>query len=358
MQIGDENVHLVRAVMDEVFGSENFCGQIAYQKTPYATSTLLAPVFDTMLWYGKGKGAVKYKALYLDKPLWDPDSAYRFVDLPDGRTASVASDEGRQAVERGELVPYQSVSLISPGPSSSPQPFAFDGRVFTPPANSHWKTTIDGLAHAATAGRLFATANSLRFKSYLTDLPISILHNIWTDTITGSFTEDKVFIVQTSPKVIARCMAMTTDPGDLVLDPTCGSGTTAVVAEHWGRRWITADTSRVALALARSRLMGARFPYYFLTDSPEGAKLEAELTGVPPATSACSHDVRQGFVYKRVPHVMLKSIANNPDIREGMSRPEIDAAIRRHADTELLYDQPYEDSSRIRVTGPFTVESL
>ena len=155
-----------------------------------------------------------------------------------------------------------------------------------------------------------------------------------------------------------RCMLMATDPGDLVLDPTCGSGTTAHVAEQWGRRWITVDTSRVALALARTRLMGARFPYYVLADSPEGAKREAELTGVPPAASAYSRDVRKGFVYKRVPHITLKSIANNPDIREGMSREEIDAAIRRHADTELLYDQPYEDTSRIRVTGPFTVESL
>src|SRR5665647_2041047 len=151
---------------------------------------------------------------------------------------------------------------------------------------------------------------------------------------------------------------MSTDPGDLVIDPTCGSGTCAYAAEQLGRRWITIDTSRVALALARTRLMGARFPYYALADSPEGAMREAELTGVPPATSAHSHDVRQGFVCKRVPHIMLKSIANNPDIREGMSRVEIDAAIRRHADTELLCDQPYEDSSRIRVTGPFTVESL
>jgi adenine-specific DNA-methyltransferase len=151
---------------------------------------------------------------------------------------------------------------------------------------------------------------------------------------------------------------MTTDSGDLVLDPTCGSGTTAAVAEQWGRRWITVDTSRVALALARTRLMAARFPYFMLADSPAGAKREAELTGVPPATSAFSGDVRKGFVYKRVPHITLKSIANNPDIREGMSREEIDAAIRRHADTELLYDQPYEDNSRIRVTGPFTVESL
>jgi adenine-specific DNA-methyltransferase len=155
---------------------------------------------------------------------------------------------------------------------------------------------------------------------------------------------------------------MTTDPGDLVLDPTCGSGTTAYVAEQWGRRWITIDTSRVALTLARTRLMAARFPYYLLADSPEGRQKEAELTGVPPGADApgspCERDIRRGFVYKRVPHVTLKSIANNPDIKEGMTRNEIDAAIRKHAETETLYDQPYEDKSIVRVSGPFTVESL
>ena len=151
---------------------------------------------------------------------------------------------------------------------------------------------------------------------------------------------------------------MTTDPGDLVLDPTCGSGTTAYVAEQWGRRWITIDTSRVALALARTRLMAAKYPYYLLADSPEGIQKEVELTGQEPPSYSTAKDIRKGFVYKRVPHVTLKSIANNPDIKEGMTRAEIDAAIARHAETETLYDQPYEDKSRIRVTGPFTVESL
>ena len=151
---------------------------------------------------------------------------------------------------------------------------------------------------------------------------------------------------------------MTTDPGDLVLDPTCGSGTTAYVAEQWGRRWITCDTSRVALALARTRLMGAKYPYYLLADSPEGIKKETELTGTTPPSYATGNDIRRGFVYKRVPHVTLKSIANNPDIHEGMSREQIDAAIARHADSETLYDQPYEDNKRVRVTGPFSVESL
>src|SRR5450830_196577 len=232
-----------------------------------------------------------------------------------------------------------------------------DGQVYEPPRGSSWSTNREGMERLALARRVepYAGGRTLQYVLFFDDYPVMSLTNLWDDLSSPS---SPVYVVQTNPKAIARCMLMCTDPGDLVIDPTCGSGTTAVMSEQWGRRWITIDTSRVALALARSRLMGARFPYFQLADSPEGAKREAELTGVPPATSAHTHDVRQGFVYKRVPHVMLKSIANNPDIREGMARAEIDAAIRRHADTELIYDQPYEDPSRIRVTGPFTVESL
>ena len=170
--------------------------------------------------------------------------------------------------------------------------------------------------------------------------------------------KDPIYVVQTNVEMLQRCILMTTDPGDLVLDPTCGSGTTAYVAEQWGRRWITIDTSRVALALARTRVMSARYPYYLLADSPEGLQKEAELTGQELPSNSSTKDIRKGFVYKRVPHVTLKSIANNPDIKEGMTRGEIDAAIHRHAETERLYDQPYEDNNRIRVSGPFTVESL
>jgi adenine-specific DNA-methyltransferase len=151
--------------------------------------------------------------------------------------------------------------------------------------------------------------------------------NVWTDTATGGFGDEKYYVVQTVSKVIQRCLLMTTDPGDLVLDPTCGSGTTAYVAERWGRRWITIDTSRVALALARTRLMAARYPYYLLSDSPEGLRKEAEVTGRVPPEHRTDGDIRRGFVYERVPHVTLKSIANNPDIREGMTREQIDAAI-------------------------------
>jgi adenine-specific DNA-methyltransferase len=338
VQIGDENVHLVRSVLDEVFGSENFCTQIAYQKAPYATSTLLPPVFDTLLWYAKSKSDVKYRQLFRDRDPAEVEDTYRYRD------------------ESGDH--FQSVSLVSPGGATASQEFHFAGRSFTPPSGSHWKTTLSGLERAAHAGRLFAARNSLRFKSRPSDFPVSIRHNIWTDTITGSFTDAKVYVVQTSPKVVERCLLMTTDPGDLVLDPTCGSGTTAFTAEQWGRRWITIDTSRVALALARQRLMGAKFAFYLLADSEAGRRKEGEVTQklLPPAPT--SNDIRQGFVYERVQHITLKSIANNPDIREGMSRDEIDAAIKRHAEFETLYDRPYEDTSTVRVTGPFTVESL
>lgn len=189
------------------------------------------------------------------------------------------------------------------------------------------------------------------------DWPYEVRSNLWDDT---GAQQGLIYVVQTPTKVIERCILMTTDPGDLVLDPTCGSGTTAYVAEQWGRRWITVDTSRVAIALARTRLMSARFPYYLLADTPEGIKKEAEVAGqpVPSPMPPTEGDIKKGFVYKRVPHITLKSIANNPDIKEGMTREEIDAAIARHADTETLCDQPYTDNKVVRVTGPFTVESL
>jgi adenine-specific DNA-methyltransferase len=205
------------------------------------------------------------------------------------------------------------------------------------------------------AGRLFGTTKSLNYVRFLEDFSAYEVNNVWDDVAVGT---DKIYVVQSPTSIIERCLLMTTDPGDLVLDPTCGSGTAAYVAEQWGRRWITVDTSRVALALARTRIMAARFPYYLLADSPEGVKKEAELTGKMPPDYKTDGDVRKGFVYKRVPHVTLKSIANNPDIREGMSRKEIDKAVSRHAETELLYDKPYEDNKRVRVSGPFTVESL
>ena len=236
-------------------------------------------------------------------------------------------------------------------------PVQLGGREYRP-SRGGWKTNVAGMARLATADRLIGLGNTLTYVRYLDDFPAFPINNLWDDTVTSGFADPKVYVVQTNTKVIERCMLMTTDPGDLVLDPTCGSGTTAYVAEQWGRRWITTETSRVALALARTRLMTAKYPFYLLADSPEGETKEADLTGQAPARADHDGDVRKGFVYKRVPHVTLKSIAQNPDIVEGMSREEIDAAIARHADTEVLVDQPYVDNKRVRVAGRFTVESL
>ena len=234
----------------------------------------------------------------------------------------------------------------------------FNGNTFVP-GNGYWKTNEAGMNVLKIAGRLAApTSNSLAYVRFIDDFAVSTFSNGWTDTQTGAFTEDKVYVVQTNKKVIERCILMSTDPGDLVLDPTCGSGTTAYVAEEWGRRWITCDTSRVALTLARTRLTAAKYPFYLLADSSEGIKKQSELTGKIPPPHQTQNDIRMGFVYKRVPHVTLKSIVNNPDINEGMTREQIDAAIAKHAETETLFDQPYEDNKRVRVSGPFSVESL
>ncbi len=224
-----------------------------------------------------------------------------------------------------------------------------------PFGNKSWRTNRLGMEKLIQANRLFVLGGSPYYKQYQNDFPHVQLENSWTDQPAA---QSKIYVVETATKFIQRCILMTTDPGDLVLDPTCGSGTTAYVAEQWGRRWITIDTSRVALALTRTRLMSNRYPYYLLADSPEGVKKEVEVTGQAPIDYRTCNDVRKGFVYRRAPHVTLNSITNNPDIREGMTREEIDGAIARHAESELLYDQPYEDPKRIRVTGPFTVESL
>ncbi len=360
VQIGDENVHLVRAVMDEVFGSENFIAEIIVEKTSSLSMEYVDRVCDYVLWYAKDRDATKYRQLWLDKSQsrtgW---GLYRYVESPDGERRALTAEERSRPDKLVELGrPYLVADLTSQTQATTTRYRAeFDGETFDI-GKRQWATPPEGLERLKWANRVQRRASSIGMVRFYDDFPVIPVRNNWTDTGTGSFTESKVYVVQTNTKVVERCLLMATDPGDLVLDPTCGSGTTAVVAEEWGRRWITCDTSRVALALARSRLMGARFPYYLLADSPEGAKREAEIARVPPATSAHSRDVRQGFVYKRVPHITLKSIANNPDIHEGMSREAIDAAISHHADTELLYDQPYEDPSRVRVTGPFTVESL
>jgi len=363
VQIGDENVHLVRNVMDEVFGAENFCSLITFQKTaavssPEARTNVIGTTSDFILWYAKSIEHVKYRQLYLNKDVGiGAGAAYRSVRLSDGKVRPITTKElaDPSQLPKGARV-FQATSLQSPGFSETlSRPFKFQRRDFTPAANAHWKTTLDGIAKLATADRVAVSGTTLRYVRFVDDFAVSPLANVWSDVM-GS--PDVIYVVQTNPRVIERCLLMSTDPGDLVLDPTCGSGTTAYVAEQWGRRWITCDTSRVALALARTRLMAAKYPYYLLADSAEGIKKETELTGKMPPEYKTDGDIRKGFVYKRVPHVTLKSIANNPDIQEGMTREQIDAAIARHADTEILYDQPYEDNKRVRVCGPFSVESL
>ncbi len=359
VQIGDENVHLVRCMLDEVFGAENFVSIIQFAKTSTATSELLPGVADYILWYARDRTCIKYRPLYRNKlPGEEGATKYDNVEMPDG-TRRLLSAEERSAT--GELAPNYRVFTLDQVTSQKPpgsDPFEFEGRIFSP-SPGFWKTSTAGLKRLAIARRIVVAGNKLRYVRYLNDFRVFALSNFWSDIgSVQSRTDPKIYVVQTASSVITRCLLMTTDPGDLVLDPTCGSGTTAYVSEQWGRRWITCDTSRVALALARTRLMAAKYPYYLLADSPEGIKKETELTGKTPPDYKTGGDIRKGFVYKRVPHVTLKSIANNPDIQEGMTREEIDAAIARHADTETLYDQPYPDNKRVRVCGPFSVESL
>jgi adenine-specific DNA-methyltransferase len=351
VQIGDENVHLVRCLMDEVMGSDNFVCQIVFAKTTGFSGRYLSGICDSVIWYAKTLDVMKYRQIYKEKSAGDEGAMkYRPVSTFDSLKDSATNVERLVTTDQ----------ITSQGASSgSDQAFAFHGKTWYPPIGLHWKTTVEGLQKLVTAGRIVIEGDSLRYVRFLDDFPVFPTSNVWLD-IGGiqSRTDPKVYVVQTATEAVKRCLLMTTDPGDLVLDITCGSGTTAYVAEQWGRRWITCDTSRVALALARTRLMAAKFPYYFLADSPEGLKKEAEASGKLPPDYKTDNDIRKGFVYKRVPHITLKSIANNPDIKPGMTREEIDRAIAKHADTETLCDQPYEDNKRIRVAGPFTVESL
>jgi adenine-specific DNA-methyltransferase len=358
VQIGDENVHLVRALLDEVFGSENHVVTISFAKANPQTGRLIASNSDYLVWYARDKGTAKYREPLLPKSeLRGGAAAYRFVELPDGERRPLTREERADA----ELLPsgsriFRADKLMSSHPPGS-FPVDFEGKTWTP-RKGYWSTGEAGMERLKNARRLIAIGSTLSYVRFIDDYPAIPIGSQWTDTTTSGFSSNKVYVVETNSKVIQRCLLMTTDPGDLVLDPTCGSGTTAYVAEQWGRRWITIDTSRVALALARTRLMASRFPYYLLADSETGRIQESQLTGVPPLDTPTTEDVKKGFVYKRVPHITLKSIANNPDIEEGMTREEIDEAIRRHSDQELLYDQPYEDNKRVRVTGRFTVESL
>ncbi len=359
VQMGEENVHLVRCLMDEVFGSENFVSLITVMKTT-TPRKLLDSNFFYIVWYSKNINQVKYRQLFLDKPCdeWareTPGGSWGAEIKSHRRALTPQEKANTNLLPLGAKV-YQLSGLTSAGAAKEDELFSYDEEVFSAGANQHWKTTPEGMGRLVTAARIERRGGKPWFIKFHLDFPYKRLTNIFTDT-SGKSTE-MIYVVQTQPIVIARCLLMTTDPGDLVLDPTCGSGTTAYVAEQWGRRWITIDTSRVALALTRTRLMAAKFPYYLLADSPEGTKKETELTGRTPPEYKTQGDIKKGFVYRRVSHITLKSIANNPDIKEGMTREQIDAAIARYTETETLYYQPYEDNRRIRVTGPLSVESL
>ena len=389
VQIGDENVHRVRALMDEVFGEENFVAQIYFVTTSGRQNEAIDRLGNYVIWYSRRASGLKFRQLYNDKDDFDVESA---------------SDLQSQGVRTTGSFPVN----------------AF-GRVYRPLAGNHWKAKESGVSRLIKADRIKAMKNVVRYRRFAHDFPVLTLGDVWTDT-GGGAGQDKVYVVQTGRKLIQRCILMATDPGDLVLDPTCGSGTTAYVAEQWGRRWITVDTSRVALALARTRLMSARYPYYLLADSREGRAKEQDVSGKILADVPVTGDIRQGFVYERAPHITLKSIANNAEIdviwekwqevleplrrqlnealttafeeweiprdldewldsKDGQAtahlatekarqlhadwwegriarQKEIDTSIARAADVELLYDRPYEDKSKVRVAGPFTVESL
>lgn len=410
VQIGDENVHLVRCLMDEVFGSDNFCQIIPFRKKLMPLGAkLLEGMYDYLLWYTKNIEQVKFKHLYKES---EPKYTSRWtnIELPNGirQKLSKQQSENLSSLPQGSRV-YRLVSQRAPSFSEANfYKFIFQGRELHPPKGGCWVSSEEKMNRLLRTDRLELEGDNLSYIYYHHDFPLSKFTNVWDDT---SPVQGKEYVVQTSTGVIERCLLMTTDPGDLVLDPTCGSGTTAYVAEQWGRRWITVDTSRVALALARTRLMSAKYPYYLLADSPEGIQKEGEITKQLLQTQVkTENDIRKGFVYKRVPHITLKAIANNPEIdtihakwqlqlepirtelnqllkksweeweipREAEAKwsdkakellakwwqlrqqrqKEIDESIARNADTELLYDQPYEDNKRIRVTGPFTVESL
>lgn len=413
VQIGDQNVHRVRALMDEVFGANNAGPCVDFKTTAGLASDFLAGATDHLVWYFKDRSGAKYRPLFnLKTPGEEGATQFALIQSPD---ASVVrrfdEDRDRALLDQGwQLLAHD--NLTSTGfATTTNYEMAFEGRTFKPPAaNVRWKTPPDGMARLERANRLMLVGSTPRYRRLLRDFSVFPIVDLWTDTGISGFAEKKLFVVQTNPRVIERCVLMTTDPGDLVLDPTCGSGTTAFVAEQWGRRWITIDTSRVALALARARVMGARYAYYLLADSRDGQVKEAELIGRPPSSQPVFGSVRRGFVCERVPHITLKSIANNAEIdviwekwqatleplRERLNdelkrnwaeweiprvagetwpevarklhgdwwdarigrQKEIDASIAAKAEFEYLYDKPYEDKKKVRVAGPFTVESL
>jgi adenine-specific DNA-methyltransferase len=407
VQIGDENVHRIRALVDEVFGEENFIGLIWFRKkTMPLGATHLERMGDYILYVAKNKKAMKFRRLYRQIDIvGDFHWNWRHIDQITRKKYSKKELEQNPSGD-----PFRLVSMWPPSFSAKDVfGLPYQGRKWHPAPGQCYPSGIEKLERVGKAGRFEIEGNYLRYVMKLSDDNTTKLNMTWTDT---SGARDQRYVVETNDNVVQRCILMATDPGDIVLDPTCGSGTTAYVAEQWGRRWITIDTSRVSLALARARIMGARYPFYLLADSPDGQMKEAEVTHTAPSAKPTRGDIRHGFVYERVPHITLKSIANNTEIdviwdkfqetlepiRAQLNRAldkkweeweipreveakwsieakqshaqwwqqliarqkEIDVSIRAKAESESesLYDKPYEDKKKVRVSGPFTVESI
>jgi adenine-specific DNA-methyltransferase len=334
VQIGDENLHRVRCLLDEIFGAENCRAVITLRKTAGLGSHGLSSVADYLLWYAKDATQLKSRDLFTAKDLSD-DPDYVWLMGPDHQIVRDRADENLASDEWRRF--RHQIFLAAGRTPSCVYPLELHNKTYQPTAGRSWSTNPEGAKRLIHAGRLIPRGSTVNYVRFADDFPVNPINNIWMDAVSSS-AMGKVYVVQTNVRMVERCMLLSTDPGDLVLDPTCGSGTTAFAAEQWGRRWITCDTSRVAITLAKQRLMTAVFDYYTLTHPKQG--------------------VGSGFKYKTVPHVTLKSIANNPEIIEGMSREEIDAAIKKYADQEVLYDQPEVDRSKARVTGPFTYEAV
>lgn len=413
VQIGEENVHRVRVLLDEVFGDSNAISTISYKSAVGMGSAFIDNVTTYILFYARDITKLKYRPRFKALTIGEAGATrYLLTQNEFGSESRLSAEDAAAGVRRGDLNPFFKQGLTSRSGGGSTQfPVTFAGRAYRPTAGG-WRTNEVGMRRVSAAGRITIEGSRLAYRRTFLDFPFTSVDNVWDDISGGikSRSDPKIYVVQTSTSVVERCLLMTSDPGDIVLDPTCGSGTTATVAEQWGRRWITVDTSRVALALARARIMGARYPYYLLADSREGQIKEGEVTRTAPSSQPTRGSIRQGFVYERVPHITLKSIANNAEIdviwekwqetleplrdqlnvalgkqwqeweipRETAAdwstaakklhagwweariarQKEIDASIAAKAEFEYLYDRPYQDNKKVRVAGPFTVESL
>ena len=332
VQIGDENVHRVRDLLDEVFGEANCIATVHFNKTGLQSSRFLSSSYDHILWYAKEKSAAKYRPLFRRK-IAGEEGATGYTYIQDDEVGGIRSLTREERLAPASLVGKGRVldgtPLVSAGSPREALPIAWRGNTYSLPANAHWKTTSNGLAVLAKSDRLVKLGGRVEYKMFLDDFGHTAIDNSWMSGGERGFTGTKVYVVQTAADVVERCVLMSTDPGDLVLDPTCGSGTTAYVSEQWGRRWITIDTSRVALALARARIMGARYPYYLLADSREGQVKEAEVTRTAASSQPTHGNIHHGFVYERVPHITLKSIATNAeiDVIYDEYRPKVQGAL-------------------------------